>query len=178
MNLNEPQITLSGNVAATPSLRLAGGTPVTSFRVGATPRRFDKATDSWSDAETLWFTVTAWRALAEHCVTSLAKGDRVVVHGRLTQKTWTPEDAPPRPGLEVEALTVGLDLARTSAVPARKSATARGSEPAASEPADVGADESGEPDDDEWLSTGLVDLDTGVVEMVRAEPAEREAVTV
>lgn len=178
MNLNEPQITLSGNVAAAPGLRLAGGTPVTSFRVGATPRRFDRATDTWSDAETLWFTVTAWRGLAEHCVTSLAKGDRVVVHGRLTQKTWTPEDGSPRPGLEVEALTVGLDLARTSAVPARKSAAARGGEPAASEPADLVTDEPGESEDDEWRSTGLVNLDTGEVEMVRVEQAEREAVGV
>jgi single-strand DNA-binding protein len=179
--VNQPQITLSGNVAAAPSLRLAGGTPVTSFRVGATPRRHDKATDSWSDAETLWFTVTAWRGLAEHCVASLAKGDKVVVSGRLTQKTWTADDGTARPGLEVEAASVGLDLARTNALALRKNPGGRGAEDTAVEPADSPVESTdgdvGE-DDGAWMSTGQVDLATGEVEMVRAESAEREAVGV
>lgn len=163
--MNEPFLTLSGHVAAAPTLRMAGGTPVTSFRVGATPRRYDKATDTWTDAETLWFTVTAWRALAEHCVTSLAKGDKVVVAGRLTQSTWTPDDGVPRAGLEVDAASVGLDLSRSSALSTRRSNGSRGSD--AETPAATGG---GREEDVAWLSTGEIDEQTGEVVVVRAVP--------
>ena len=164
--MNEPFITLSGNVAAAPTLRMAAGTPVTSFRVGATPRRYDKATDTWTDAETLWFTVTAWRALAEHCVTSIAKGDKVVVAGRLSQSTWKPEDgSAPRAGLEVDAASVGLDLSRSSALSARRSNGSRGSGDA-----EAGAAASPREEEPDWLSTGEVDEQTGEVVMVRAVP--------
>ena len=123
--MHEPHLTLAGNVAAVPTLRLAGGVPVTSFRIGVTPRRRDKANDTWGDGETLWFSVTAWRALAEHCVTSLAKGDRVLVEGRLTQRTWTTDDGAERSSLEIEALSVGLDLSRSSALSTRRTAPAQ-----------------------------------------------------
>jgi single-strand DNA-binding protein len=120
--VHEPHLTLAGNVAAVPTLRLAGGVPVTSFRIGVTPRKRDKGAESWSDGETLWFSVTAWRALAEHCVTSLAKGDRVLVEGRLTQRTWTTDDGVERSSLEIDAVSVGLDLSRSSALSARRAA--------------------------------------------------------
>lgn len=175
--MNEPQITLTGNVAAAPQLRMAGGTPVTSFRIGATPRRFDKATETWSDAETMWFTVTAWRALAEHCVSSLVKGDKVVVTGRLTQRTWTADDGGSRAGLEVDAASVGIDLSRSSAVATRR--------PSGSRSADEGTEAAVDrPDDDggTWASTGETDAESGLVTLEQVLPeqetAEREVAPV
>lgn len=175
--MNEPQITLTGNVGAPPTLRMAAGTPVTSFRIGATPRRLDKATDTWSDAETMWFTVTAWRGLAEHCAASLGKGDKVVVTGKLTQRTWTADDGSARAGLEIEAASVGLDLSRSTAVPARKPTAGRNGEDAAEAP-------SGDrPDDDgPWASTGETEPETGLVRLEPAipeqEPGAREPAAV
>jgi single-strand DNA-binding protein len=167
--VNAPQITVSGNVAAAPTLRLAGGAPVTSFRIGATPRRYDKSTDTWTDAETLWFTVTAWRALAEHCASSLNKGDKVLVSGKLSQSSWTGDDGAVRTGLEVDAASVGLDLSRNSAVSVRRPSGSRG----ADEAAETAPPEAG-PDDNagEWLSTGEVDKETGEVRLVRAVPEQ------
>lgn len=161
--MNAPQITVSGNVAAAPGLRIAGGAPVTSFRMGATPRRYDKATETWVDDETLWFTVTAWRALAEHCASSLTKGDKVLVTGKLTQSSWTGDDGTVRTGLEVDASSVGLDLSRSSAVATRRPSGGRSD---TAEPAGARAE-----DGDEWGSTGRVD-DDGVVEFVRAVPEQ------
>ena len=176
--MNEPQITLTGNVGAPPTLRMAAGTPVTSFRIGATPRRLDKVTDTWSDAETMWFTVTAWRGLAEHCVSSLVKGDKVVVSGKLTQRTWTADDGSARAGLEIDAASVGLDLSRSSAVATRRPASSRAGEEGSDA---LSADR---PDDDggAWASTGETDDETGLVRLVPAvpeqEPGEREPAAV
>ena len=172
--MNTPSITFSGHVAAAPVRRLAGGAPVTSFRSGATPRRLDKATGSWEDDETLWFTVTAWRALADHCASSLTKGDKVLVTGRLTQSSWKGDDGVVRTGLEVEASSVGIDLSRNSAVSVRPRQASR-------EPGEPPAPEAGEPEQ-EWVSSGEVDDDTGEVRMERVVPqqeaGEREPVEV
>jgi single-strand DNA-binding protein len=176
--VNEPQITLTGNVGAPPTLRMAAGTPVTSFRIGATPRRLDKATDTWSDAETMWFTVTAWRGLAEHCVSSLVKGDKVVVSGKLTQRTWTADDGSARAGLEIDAASVGLDLSRSSAVATRRPASSRAGE----EGADAASADRPDDDGGPWASTGETDDETGLVRLVPAvpeqEPGEREPAAV
>ena len=111
--MNGPQITVVGHLARPPRARtLAGGTVVADFRIATTPRRLDKATGQWSDLETLWFGVTCWRALAEHAALSLKKGDRVVVTGRLTTRSWRTEQGEDRSGLEIDAISVGLDLAR------------------------------------------------------------------
>jgi len=176
--VNEPQITLTGNVAASPTLRMAAGTPVTSFRIGATPRRLDKATDTWSDAETMWFTVTAWRGLAEHCVASLVKGDKVVVSGKLTQRTWTGDDGAPRSGMEIDAVSVGLDLSRSSAVAARRPSASRTGESGTEQPSPDRPDD----DVDPWAGAGDIEDETGLVRLEPAVPEQesvpREAATV
>lgn len=163
--MNAPVITFSGHVAAAPTLRLAGGAPVTSFRIGATPRRYDKATDTWTDEETLWFTVTAWRALAEHCASSLSKGDKVLVTGKLTQSSWKGDDGGVRTGLEVDAASVGVDLSRNSAVSVRRPSVR---EPGESTP----AESVGQAGEQEWASTGEIDEETGEVRMERTVPAQ------
>ncbi len=118
--MHEPLITVVGNVGAPPRLRvLAGGAVVTDFRIASTPRKRDRATDLWSDGETIWFGITCWRGLAENVAASLQKGDRVVVTGRLSAQTWTTEQGEKRSGLEIDATTVGFDLQRGKAVQER-----------------------------------------------------------
>ena len=121
--MHEPLITVVGNVGRPPSQRtLVGGAVVADFRMASTPRRFDKASQTWSDGETIWFGVTCWRALAEHATTSLTKGDRVIVSGRLLARSWLGPDGEARSGFEIDASWVGLDLSRG---PARQQRTER-----------------------------------------------------
>ncbi len=133
--MHEPLVTLVGNVAAPPRLRTTpAGVAVADFRVAATPRHLDRATGAWSDGETLWFGVTTWRGLAEHSAASLRKGDRVVVTGRLTTRTYAVEGGERRTALEVDAATVGFDLARGTASYVRAAPGPGDQEPAASDP--------------------------------------------
>ena len=110
--MNESMVTFQGWLGADVRLRSAAGVPVASFRVASTPRRFNRSSQEWSDGPTQWFTVTAWRALAEHCAQSLRRADPVVVHGRLSQSTWVNSEGVECTSLEVEATFVGHDLAR------------------------------------------------------------------
>lgn len=114
--MHEPLITVAGNVAGPPRHRTTpGGVAVADFRIAATPRRLDRATAQWGDGETIWFGVTTWRSLADHCAASIGKGDRVVVTGRLTTRSYEVEGGERRTGLEVDATSVGLDLSKGTA---------------------------------------------------------------
>jgi single-strand DNA-binding protein len=116
----EPFITVTGNVGADPRTRVvAGGQVVTDFRIASTPRKVDRTTEAWTDGETIWFGVSCWRMLAENVAASIKKGDRVVVTGRLRARSWTTEQGEERSNLEIEAQTVGFDLARGKAVQER-----------------------------------------------------------
>ena len=134
--MHEPLITIVGNVAWPPRQRtLASGTVVADFRVANTPRNLDKASGQWSDGETIWFGVTCWRALAENAAASLKKGDRVVVTGRLSAKSWKTEQGEDRSGFEIDATAVGFDLSRGPVTQERVERKAdRGPGDAASEP--------------------------------------------
>jgi single-strand DNA-binding protein len=112
----EPTITVVGNVSDVPTLRTVNGNvSVASFRVANTPRRRDPVTGQWSDLETVWFGVSAWRQLAEHVATSIKKGDRVVLVGSLTSDTYVAQSGEVRSGLKVTASSVGLELSRGTA---------------------------------------------------------------
>ena len=116
----EPTITVVGNVGKSPRTRVvAGGSVVTDFRIASTPRKVDKTTGEWSDLETIWFGVTCWRQLAENVAASVKTGDRVVVTGTLQAHTWKNEQGEERSSLEINARTVGFDLARGRAVQER-----------------------------------------------------------
>jgi single-strand DNA-binding protein len=110
--VNETLLTLQGYVGGPVKLRRAGDAMVASFRLGCTPRRYQRATDTWLDEETQWFTVNAWRALADNCETSLRVGDAVVVHGRMSLRTWVDANGVEQQTLEVQATSVGHDLNR------------------------------------------------------------------
>lgn len=110
--MNETQVTLSGWLGGEVTTRLAGDATVASFRLAATPRRFNPRTEEWFDADTQWYSVNAWRTLAGNCATSLHRGDPVVVHGKLSARTWTNAAGAEVTGFEIEASFVGHDLNR------------------------------------------------------------------
>ena len=103
-------ITVSGLVATTPRhLITQDGLPITSFRLAASSRRFDREAGKWVDGETNWYTVIGFRQLAINLATSVSKGERIMVSGRLRVRDW---DNGERAGtsVEIEAEHLGHDL--------------------------------------------------------------------
>lgn len=109
---NDTMITLQGWIGSDPTTREVGGAAVTNFRLACTPRRFHRQREEWVDGETQWYTVNAWRLLAENSQRSLQKGDPIVVHGRLAHRTYVNKSGVEVLTLEVEAVTMGHDLSR------------------------------------------------------------------
>ena len=102
--------TVSGLVATTPRhLVTQEGLPITSFRLASSKRRFDRTKKTWVDWETNWFTINSFRQLAINSASSISKGDRIVVSGRLKVRDW---DNGERSGtsVEIEADCLGHDL--------------------------------------------------------------------
>ena len=110
--MNESMVTFQGWLGGDVRSHQAGGTTVARFRVASTPRRLNRSTGEWHDGPTQWYSVSAWRALGEHCAASLRRGDPVVVHGRLTQSSWVNQEGVEMTSLEVDASFVGHDLNR------------------------------------------------------------------
>ncbi|HAF72519.1 MAG TPA: single-stranded DNA-binding protein [Corynebacterium variabile] len=107
----ETPITLVGNLVAAPELRYTpSGTAVTNFRVASTPRRYDSQSNQWVDGEALFLACNIWRQAAENVANSLNKGDRVIVTGRLRQRSYDTRDGEKRTVFEVEADEVGPSL--------------------------------------------------------------------
>ncbi len=130
--MNDTYITLNGWVGSDVSLReVAGGQPVANFRVATTSRKFRN--NQWEDGTTTWYSVRAWRRLADNVALSIKRGDPVVVHGRLEADVWTKEDGTTNTQLVITATSVGHDLSRGTAVftkPARPEAVQPGAMPA------------------------------------------------
>ena len=104
-------ITITGLVATAPRHILTSeGLSITSFRLASTQRRFDRSADRWIDGETNWYTITSFRQLALNAASSVEKGQRVLVTGRLRIREW---DNGERVGttIDVEADSIGHDLA-------------------------------------------------------------------
>ena len=110
--MHDTFVTLQGNVGGPVTLRRAGDALVATLRVGCTPGRFDRSSEAWVNEETQWFSVNAWRGLAEHCEASLQRGDAVFVHGRMSVRTWINAANVEQQSMEVQAITVGHDLTR------------------------------------------------------------------
>jgi single-strand DNA-binding protein len=106
---NENHIVVIGNLADDPELRFTNnGSSVASFRVVVTPRVQEGGT--WRDGDTSFFRVSAWRDQASHLAESLRKGGRVLVVGRLRQRSWETPDGERRSVAEIEAEDVGASL--------------------------------------------------------------------
>lgn len=109
----ENQITLRGYLTADPKLyqKTPEAIPLTELRVGCTPRRINRATGEWQDLPTSYYKVKCWRRLAINAVSSLHKGDQVLIRGRFYMNSWIDNQQRPRSAIEIEADTLGHDLA-------------------------------------------------------------------
>src|SRR5919109_4874207 len=109
-------ITVIGNLTDDPELRFTpSGAAVAKFRVASTPRFMDKQTGEWKDGEALFLTCNVWRQAAEHVAESLQRGARVIVSGRLRQRTYETREGEKRTVFEVEVDDVGPSLRNASA---------------------------------------------------------------
>lgn len=108
----ETPITVIGNLTADPELRFTpSGAAVANFTVASTPRTFDRQTNEWKDAETLFMRCSVWREAAENVAESLTRGTRVVVTGRLVSRSWEDkETGQKRSVMEMQVDEVGPSL--------------------------------------------------------------------
>jgi len=112
----ETVITIVGNLVDDPELRFTpAGVAVAKFRVASTPRIFNKTTNAWEDGESLFLTCSVWRQAAENVAESLARGTRVIVQGRLKQRSYEDKEQVKRTVYEIDVDEVGVSLARATA---------------------------------------------------------------
>jgi single-strand DNA-binding protein len=121
---NETTITICGNLVDDPELRFTpSGQPVAKFRVASTPRFRDNATGEWKDGESLFLTCNVWRQAAENVAESLTRGTRVIVSGRLRQRSYETKEQEKRTVYEIEVDEVGPSLRNASAKVTRAART-------------------------------------------------------
>jgi single-strand DNA-binding protein len=147
----ETVITVVGNLTADPELRFTpSGAAVASFTVASTPRNFDKNANEWKDGDALFLRCSIWRQAAENVAESLQRGMRVVVTGRLKQRSFETREGEKRTVIELDVDEVGPSLKYATA---KVNRTQRGSSGGG-----FGADNSGgggsAPADDPWASSG------------------------
>ncbi len=107
----ETPITVVGNLTDDPELKFtSSGVAVAKFRIASTPRHFDKQANEWKDGEPLFLACSIWRQAAEHVAESLQRGARVVVVGRLRQRSYETQQGEKRTVMEVECDEVGPSL--------------------------------------------------------------------
>ncbi|MEU8618296.1 single-stranded DNA-binding protein [Streptomyces sp. NPDC048623] len=112
----ETVITVVGNLVEDPELRFTpSGAAVAKFRVASTPRTFDRQTNEWKDGESLFLTCSVWRQAAENVAESLQKGMRVVVQGRLKQRSYEDREGVKRTVYELDVEEVGPSLRNATA---------------------------------------------------------------
>lgn len=123
----ETVITIIGNLTADPELRFTpSGAAVADFTVASTPRTFDRSSNEWKDGETLFMRCSVWREAAENVAESLRKGMRVIVQGRLTQRSYETREGERRTVVELQVDEVGPSLRRAKAQVTRQQAPAGG----------------------------------------------------
>jgi single-strand DNA-binding protein len=112
----ETVITVVGNLVDDPELRFTpSGAAVAKFRVASTPRTFDRQTNEWRDGESLFLTCSVWRQAAENVAESLQRGMRVIVQGRLKQRSYEDREGIKRTVYELDVDEVGASLRNATA---------------------------------------------------------------
>src|ERR687891_23639 len=107
----ETVITVVGNLTDDPELRFTpSGAAVANFRVASTPRTFDRQTNEWKDGDPLFLSCSVWRQAAENVAESLSRGARVVVTGRLKQRSFETREGEKRTVVELEVDEIGPSL--------------------------------------------------------------------
>ena len=128
-------ITVIGNLTDDPTLNFTpNGAAVAKFRVASTPRSFDKQTNEWKDGEPLFLACSVWREQAENVAESLQRGARVVVTGRLKQRSYETREGEKRTVIELDVDEVGPSLRYATAKVqkmSRSSGSSRSGTPAA-----------------------------------------------
>ena len=113
-------ITVIGNLTADPELRFTpSGAAVANFTVASTPRTFDRNSNEWKDGEALFLRCNIWREAAENVAESLTKGTRVIVSGRLKQRSYDDREGQRRTVVELEVDEIGPSLKYATAKPTR-----------------------------------------------------------
>jgi single-strand DNA-binding protein len=132
----ETTITVVGNLTADPDLRFTStGVAVLDFTVASTPRVYDRESGEWRDDHTLFLRCTLWRQAAENAAKSLTKGTRVIVQGRLKQRSFETKEGDKRTVVELDVDAIGPELRYASAKVSK-----------------VGRDGGATADDDLWQS--------------------------
>lgn len=127
MAAGDTQITLIGNLVDDPQLRYTPtGQAVANFRVASTPRFMDRQTNEWKDGDALFLTCNVWRQAAENVAESLQRGMRVIVSGRLRQRSYETREGEKRTVYEIEVDEVGPSLRNASAKVNRSSRSTGG----------------------------------------------------
>ena len=124
----ETQITICGNLTSPPELRFTpAGAAVANFTVASTPRTFDKAKNEFVDGDTLFMRCSAWRELAENIAETFPdKGTRVIVQGRLVQRSYEDRDGQKRTVVELQVDEIGPSLKYASAKVTRAQCSGNG----------------------------------------------------
>jgi single-strand DNA-binding protein len=161
MAAGDTQITMVGNLVDDPQLRYTPtGNAVASFRVASTPRFLDKATNEWKDGDSLFLTCNVWRQPAENVAESLQRGMRVIVSGRLRQRSYETREGEKRTVYEIEVDEVGPSLRNASAKVTRSARSGAGSGGGGGGFDGGGRSQggsSGRPNDDPWASDSGAD---------------------
>ncbi len=132
MAAGDTTITIIGNLVNDPELRYTPtGQAVATFRVASTPRFMDRQTNEWKDGDSLFLSCNVWRQAAENVAESLQRGMRVIVSGRLRQRSYETKEGEKRTVYEVEVDEVGPSLRNASAKVNRSARSGSGSGAAA-----------------------------------------------
>jgi single-strand DNA-binding protein len=123
----ETVITVVGNLVDDPELRFTpSGAAVANFRIASTPRTFDRQTNEWKDGDALFLSCSVWRQAAENVAESLQRGMRVIVQGRLKQRSYETKEGEKRTSIELEVDEIGPSLRYATAQVTRAAGGAGG----------------------------------------------------
>jgi single-strand DNA-binding protein len=136
----ETTVTVVGNLTSDPELRFTpAGSAVVNFTVASTPRLFDRESGAWRDGDALFLRCSLWREYAENVAESLVRGTRVVVHGRLRQRSYDTKEGEKRTVVELEVEEIGPALRYATAKVTKVSRATGGEGSSAWTPEPVGA---------------------------------------
>jgi len=146
-------ITVLGNLVDDPELRFTpNGAAVAKFRVASTPRTFDREANEWKDGESLFLSCSVWRQQAEHVAESLARGMRVIVVGRLKQRSYEDREGVKRTVMELDVDEVAPSLRNATAKVTKSAGQAQGKGREAYQQASAALSREGR--EDPWASSG------------------------
>ncbi len=144
----ETVITLIGNLVDDPELRFTpSGAAVANFRVASTPRTFDRQAGEWKDGETLFLSCSVWRQAAENVAESLQRGMKVIVQGRLKQRSFETREGEKRTVFEIDVDEVGPSLRNATAKVTKTTRSGGGGGYGGGQ-----GGQGGQPDNDPWAS--------------------------